>query len=81
MTAILGLSAFFHDSAACLVVDGEIVAAVQEERFSRIKNDPAFPKRAVDYCLRTAGLTASDIDYVAFYDKPVVKFERLLDTY
>ncbi len=81
MTAILGLSAFFHDSAACLVVDGEIVAAAQEERFSRIKNDPAFPRHAIDYCLRTAGLTAGDLDYVAFYDKPLVKFERLLETY
>ena len=81
MTAILGLSAFFHDSAACLVVDGEIVAAAQEERFSRIKNDPAFPRQAIDYCLRTAGLRAADLDYVAFYDKPLVKFERLLETY
>ncbi len=81
MTAILGISAFFHDSAACLVVDGEIVAAAQEERFSRIKNDPAFPRQAIDYCLRTAGLNARDLDYVAFYDKPLVKFERLLETY
>lgn len=81
MTAILGLSAFFHDSAACLVADGEIVAAAQEERFTRIKNDPAFPAQAVAYCLRTAGLTARDLDYVAFYDKPLVKFERLLETY
>lgn len=81
MTAILGLSAFFHDSAACLVVDGEIVAAVQEERFTRIKNDAAFPARSIAYCLETAGLTTKDLNYVAFYDKPLLKFERLLETY
>lgn len=81
MTAILGLSAFFHDSAACLVVDGEIVAAAQEERFSRVKNDAAFPRQAIAYCLRAGRLSVSDLDYVAFYDKPLVKFERLLETY
>jgi carbamoyltransferase len=81
MTTVLGLSAFYHDSAACLVVDGEIVAAAQEERFTRKKHDPAFPERAVQYCLRTAGLTAKDIDYVVFYEKPMRKFERLLETY
>ena len=81
MTAILGLSAFYHDSAAALVVDGRIVAAAQEERFTRIKHDPAFPGRAIEYCLREAGLTADDLDYVAFYDKPLTKFERLLETY
>ncbi len=81
MTAILGVSAFYHDSAAALVVDGLIVAAAQEERFTRIKHDHAFPRRAVDYCLREAGLTPADLDYVAFYDKPLTKFERLLETY
>ena len=81
MTAILGISAFFHDSAACLVIDGEIVAAAQEERFTREKNDAAFPRRAIDYCLSVRGLTPADLDYVAFYDKPLVKFERLLETY
>lgn len=81
MTAILGISAFYHDSAAALVVDGEIVAAAQEERFTRIKHDPAFPKHAVDYCLRQAGLAASQIDHVVFYEKPFLKFERLLETH
>lgn len=81
MTAILGLSAYYHDSAAALVVDGRIVAAAQEERFTRRKHDPSFPARAVDYCLRHAGLTARDLDYVAFYEKPLLKFDRLLETY
>ena len=81
MTAILGISAFYHDSAAALVVDGTIVAAAQEERFSRVKHDASFPTRAVDYCLREAGLDASQLDYVGFYDKPFLKFERLLETY
>jgi carbamoyltransferase len=81
MTAILGISAFYHDSAAALVVDGQIVAAAQEERFTRKKHDPAFPTQAIDYCLRQAGLAADDLDYVAFYDKPLTKFERLLETY
>lgn len=80
MTAILGISAYFHDSAAALVVDGQIVAAAQEERFTRLKHDPNFPTRAVEYCLRQAGLTAADLDYVGFYDKPLLKFERLLET-
>ena len=78
---ILGISAFYHDSAACLVMDGKIVAAAQEERFTRKKHDPDFPKHASDYCLRSQGLTIKDIDYVAFYDKPILKFERLLETY
>jgi carbamoyltransferase len=78
---ILGISAFYHDSAACLLSDGEIIAAAQEERFSRKKHDPRFPKNAVDYCLREGGVSIDDIDYVAFYDKPFVKFERLLMTY
>ena len=81
MTAILGISAFYHDSAAALVVDGRIVAAAQEERFTRKKHDPDFPANAVDYCLREAGITAADLDYVGFYDKPLTKFERLLETY
>lgn len=81
MTAILGISAFYHDSAAALVVDGDIVAAAQEERFTRKKHDPGFPSRAIDYCLAESRLRPGDIDYVAFYDKPLTKFERLLETY
>ena len=81
MSAILGISAFYHDSAAVLLIDGQIVAAAQEERFSRIKNDPGFPSKAVDYCLSEAGITAADLDHVGFYDKPFLKFERLLETY
>jgi len=81
VTWILGLSAFYHDSAAALVRDGEILAAAQEERFTRIKHDHAFPKHAVDYCLREAGITADRLDAVVFYDKPLLKFERLLETY
>ena len=79
---ILGISAFYHDSAACLVRDGEILAAAQEERFSRKKHDAGFPRHAIDYCLREAGLAdASQLDLVAFYEKPFLKFERLLSTY
>ncbi len=78
---ILGISAYYHDSAAALVCDGDIVAAAQEERFSRVKHDLAFPKDAIAYCLRAAGLAVADLDYVVFYDKPLVKFERLLMTY
>jgi carbamoyltransferase len=81
MTAILGLSAFYHDSAAALLVDGRIVAAAQEERFTRRKHDPGFPTRAIAFCLGEAGIEASDLDYVGFYDKPLLKFERLLETY
>lgn len=81
VTAILGISAFYHDSAATLVVDGKIVAAAQEERFTRKKHDPDFPTNAVAYCLREAGLRAADLDYAAFYEKPLLKFERLLETY
>jgi carbamoyltransferase len=80
-TTILGISAFYHDSAACVVVDGAIVAAAQEERFSREKYDAGFPARAIDYCLTEAGCAPEDVDYIAFYDKPVIKFERLLETY
>lgn len=78
---ILGISAFYHDSAACLVRDGEIVAAAQEERFTRKKHDANFPKHAVDYCLREAGITINDLDLVAFYEKPFVKFDRILHSY
>lgn len=78
---ILGISAFYHDSAACLVQDGKIVAAAQEERFSRIKHDHRFPILATQYCLQEGKITTDDIDYVAFYDKPWIKFERLLETY
>jgi len=81
MSAILGISAFYHDSAAALVIDGQIVAAAQEERFSRIKHDPAFPTRAIAYCMEEGGLGPADLDYIAFYDKPLAKFERLLETY
>ncbi len=81
MANILGISAFYHDSAACLVQDGELVAAAQEERFSRKKHDHRFPDAAVRYCLEEAGITADQLDAVAFYDKPWLKFERLLETY
>jgi carbamoyltransferase len=77
---ILGISAFYHDSAAAIVVDGEIVAAAQEERFTRKKHDPGFPRHAVEYCLEEAGLKPDQLDFVAFYDKPLLKFERLLET-
>ena len=80
-TYILGISAFYHDSAAALLRDGEIVAAAQEERFTRKKHDPAFPKKAVEFCFEQAGITAADVDFVAFYDKPILKFHRLLETY
>ena len=79
--AILGISAFYHDSAAALVVDGEIVAAAQEERFTRKKHDPGFPTHAVDYCLKEAGITHDDLTYAVFYEKPLRKFDRLLETY
>lgn len=78
---ILGISCFYHDSAACLIQEGEIVAAAQEERFTRKKHDPGFPIKAIEYCLAEAKLEPDDLDYIAFYDKPFVKFERLLTTY
>ena len=81
MRAVLGISAFYHDSAAAILVDGEIIAAAQEERFSRKKFDDDFPKMAIDWCLNEINITPSQIDSVAFYDKPVLKFERLLDNY
>src|SRR6476620_3931168 len=78
---ILGGSAFYHDSAACLLRDGEIVAAAQEERFTRDKGDDSFPSKAINYCLATAGISTDDLAAVAFYDKPLLKFERILETY
>jgi len=78
---IIGISAYYHDSAACLLEDGKLIAAAQEERFTRKKHDPGFPKLAIQYCLEEAGVGLEDIDYVVFYDKPLVKFERLLETY
>jgi len=78
---ILGISAFYHDSAACLIQDGKIIAAAQEERFTRKKHDFSFPKNALRYCLEERGLKGSDLDFVAFYDKPFIKFERILETY
>src|SRR5205807_6837062 len=81
VTAILGISAFYHDSAAALVVDGRIVAAAQEERFTRRKHDPNFPASAVRYCLAAARIKADELDHVVFYEKPFLKFERLLETY
>ncbi len=78
---ILGISAFYHDSAACLVKNGQIIAAAQEERFTRRRHDPGFPRNAVNYCLNEAGIQPSDLSCVAFYDKPWIKFERLLETY
>ena len=74
---ILGISAFYHDSAAAVVEDGNIISAAQEERFSRKKHDSRFPKHAIDYCLTAAGRKLGDIDFVAFYDKPFLKFEEL----
>jgi carbamoyltransferase len=81
MSTILGISAYYHDSAACLVRDGTIVAAAQEERFTRKKHDAGFPHHAVAYCLREAGIAIDRLDYVGFYDKPLLKFERLLESY
>ena len=78
---ILGISAYYHDSAACLIKDGEIIAAAQEERFTRKKHDYNFPSNAVDFCLNYAGIKSADLSYIAFYDKPFLKFERILETY
>ena len=80
-TSILGISAYYHDSAAALLRDGELVAAAQEERFTRKKHDPGFPRHAIEYCLQETGQTLQDVDRIVFYDKPLVKFERLLETY
>lgn len=81
MSKILGISAYYHDSAAALIIDGDIIAAAQEERFTRKKQDHRFPSHSVNYCLKEGKLTADDLDYVVFYDKPFLKFERLLETY
>jgi carbamoyltransferase len=78
---ILGLSAYYHDSSACILIDGEIIAAVQEERFTRIKHDSSFPSKSIQYCIKEAGIDCENIDYVVFYEKPFLKFERLLETY
>ena len=78
---VLGISAFYHDSAACLVRDGEIISAAQEERFTRKKHDHSFPERAIKYCLTEGGIEGKDVDYVAFYEKPFLKFERILESY
>ncbi len=81
MTSVLGISAFYHDSAAAIIVDGEIIAAAQEERFTRKKHDASYPKNAIDYVLKESCLKLSEVDYVVFYEKPFLKFERLLETY
>src|SRR5436190_20164333 len=81
MRHILGISAYYHDAAAALLRDGKIVAAAQEERFSRRKNDERFPAQSIAFCLRDAGLLEANLDAVAFYDKPIVKFARLLESY
>ena len=78
---ILGISAYYHDAAAALIDGGEIIAAAQEERFTRIKHDSGFPAHAVGFCLKFANLQPAELDFVAFYDKPFLKFERLLETY
>ena len=80
-SCILGISAYYHDSAACLLRDGEIVAAASEERFTRKKGDAAFPAQAAAYCLRHAGINARELTAVGFYDKPLLKFDRILETY
>ena len=81
MTSILGISAFYHDSAAALIIDGKIIAAAQEERFSRKKHDARYPFNAVEYVLNESNLKLNDIDHIVFFEKPFLKFERLLETY
>ena len=81
MTSILGISAFYHDSAASLLKDGEIIAAAQEERFTRIKHDPSYPRNAINFVLNYANLKLSEVDNIVFFEKPFLKFERLLETY
>ena len=78
---ILGVSSYYHDSGACLLRDGKILSAAQEERFSRIKHDNSFPRQAIEYCLKHAGIQPAEIDNIVFYEKPFLKFERLLETY
>jgi len=81
MKSILGISSFYHDSAATILIDGKIVAAAQEERFTRIKHDASFPINAIEFVLKYANLKLNQIDYIVFYEKPFLKFERLLETY
>jgi len=81
VTSVLGISAFYHDSAAAIIVEGKIIAAAQEERFTRKKHDASYPKHAINYVLKEAGLKLSEVDHVVFYEKPFLKFERLLETY
>ena len=81
MISILGISAFYHDSAAVLIQDGKVIAAAQEERFSRKKNDSSYPFHSIEFILKEANLKLNEIDYIAFYEKPLLKFKRLLDTY
>ena len=81
MNSILGISAFYHDSAACILVDGEIIAAAQEERFTRKKHDPGYPKNAINFVLNYSNLKLSEVDQIVFFEKPFLKFERLLETY
>ena len=81
MSIILGISAFFHDSSACLIVDGKIIAAALEERFTRVKHDSSFPKKAIEYCLREAKIKSEEIDTVTFFEKPFTKFERILENF
>ena len=81
MTSILGISAFYHDSAAALIIDGKIIGAAQEERFTRKKHDSSYPKNSINYVLKEANLKINEVDHVVFYEKPFLKFERLLETY
>ena len=81
MKSILGISAFFHDSAACILIDGKIIAAAQEERFTRKKHDLSYPRNAVEFVLNYANLNLSEVDQIIFFEKPFLKFERLLETY
>ena len=81
MKLILGISAYFHDSSACLVADGEIICAVQEERFNRKKNTAGFPSKSIQFCLSEGKITLHDLDAIVFFEKPLLKFERLLETY
>ena len=81
MSSILGISAFYHDSAACILVNGKIIAAAQEERFTRKKHDPNYPHNAIEFVLKYANLKLSEVDQIVFFEKPFLKFERLLETY
>ena len=81
MSFVLGISSYYHDSAACLIHNGEIVAASQEERYSRKKHDSVFPAHSIEYCLREGGIGLDSVDHIGFYEKPFIKFERLLETY